>query len=78
MTFIQMSVSGGVLIGVIAGIRALFINRLPKKTFLALWAVALLRLLLPFSISSPLSVYGLLGERGPFHRMGIRADARAV
>ena len=64
MTFIQMSVSGGVLIGVIAGIRALFINRLPKKTFLALWAVALLRLLLPFSISSPLSVYGLLGEHG--------------
>jgi hypothetical protein len=34
---------------VITVIRALTINRLPKKTFLALWGITLVRLLIPFS-----------------------------
>ena len=45
MKLLQMSLAGGVMILVIAVIRALAIERLPKKTFLALWAAALARLL---------------------------------
>ena len=57
MNMVKMSISGAVLIFVIVCVRALLINRLPKRTFLVLWAVALLRLLLPFSVPSGLSAY---------------------
>ena len=53
MSLFQMSVAGGVLILFIVVIRALAIHRLPKTTFLALWMIAALRLLLPFSIPLP-------------------------
>ena len=56
MSLLQMSVTGGVMILAITVIRALVMNRVPKKTFLALWAAALLRLLLPVSIESTLSL----------------------
>ena len=49
-----MSISGAALILVTVVIRAAAIDRLPKGTFLALWGIALCRLLLPFSIPSPL------------------------
>lgn len=62
MNLLQMSISGAILILVIVVIRALLINRLPKKTFLALWGVVLLRLLIPFSIPSVFSVYSLIGQ----------------
>ena len=58
-----MSVSGAVMILVITVIRALAMNRVPKNTFLALWGIALVRLLLPFSFPSWFSIYSLL-ERG--------------
>ena len=48
MSLIQMSVSGGILILAVIVLRALALNRLPKWTFLALWGVAALRLLVPF------------------------------
>ncbi|MCI8538569.1 MAG: M56 family metallopeptidase [Oscillospiraceae bacterium] len=57
-----MSLSGGVLILAVTVLRALTLNRLPKKTFLALWAVAVLRLLIPLSIPSVFSVYSLLAR----------------
>ena len=47
MRLLQMSLAGGVMIVVITVLRALAINKVPKKTFLLLWAAALLRLLLP-------------------------------
>lgn len=62
MSLIQMNISGAVLILVTVVIRAVAIDRLPKGTFLALWGIALLRLLLPFFIPSPFSVYSLLGQ----------------
>ena len=40
-------------------LRAMALNHLPKTTFLVLWAVAVLRLLVPFSIPSPVSIYTL-------------------
>lgn len=62
MSLIQMSISGAALILVTVVIRVVAIDRLPKGTFLALWGIALLRLLLPFPIPSPLSVYSLFGR----------------
>lgn len=55
-TFLAMSLSGGALILVIAVLRALFAQRLPRRLLCALWAVALLRLLLPVFPPSPLSL----------------------
>ena len=57
MNLFQMSVAGGVLILFIVVIRALAIHRLPKTTFLALWMIAALRLLLPFSIPLPFNIH---------------------
>lgn len=60
MNLWKMSAYGAVLILVIAVVRLFGKNRLPKRTFLILWGIALLRLLVPFSISSPVSVYALV------------------
>ena len=57
MNLLRMSLSGAVLITVIIVIRALFLHKLPKKTFTILWTLVLIRLLLPFSIPSSFSIY---------------------
>ena len=57
MSLFQMSVAGGVLILFIVVVRALAIHRLPKTTFLVLWIIAALRLLLPFSIPLPFNIH---------------------
>jgi beta-lactamase regulating signal transducer with metallopeptidase domain len=62
MSFLQMSFAGAVMILVITVIRALTINRLPKKTFLVLWGITLVRLLIPFSLPSMFSVYSLFAK----------------
>ena len=59
MSLSDMSFAGGILILAVIVLRALTLNRLPKGTFLALWAVAAARLLIPFSIPSPASIYTL-------------------
>lgn len=60
MSLLNMSISGAVFITAIAMIRIIAINRLPKKTFLVLWMLALIRLLVPFSVPSMFSVYTLI------------------
>lgn len=60
MSLLQMSFSGAVMILAIIVIRALAINKLPKRVFLILWELALLRLLMPFSIPSILSIYTII------------------
>ncbi len=57
----EMSVQAGLLIVAIAIIRFVALNRLPKTTFLVMWGIALLRLLVPFSFSSSWSVYSVFG-----------------
>ena len=57
MSLFQMSVSGGILVLFIVVIRALSIHRLPKTTFLVLWIIAALRLILPFSIPLPVNIH---------------------
>lgn len=59
MSLWNMSISGGVLIAVIVILRSLFRNSLPGKVFQVLWLAAFLRLMLPFAIPCPFSVYSL-------------------
>lgn len=65
MSLLQMSFAGAVMILAVIVIRALLINKLPKKTFLVLWGIVLARLLLPFSLPSMFSVYSLLRQSTP-------------
>ena len=62
LSLMQMSFSGAVFILVIIIVRAVTINRLPKKMFLILWNIALLRLLVPLSVPSAVSVYSVIGR----------------
>lgn len=59
--WMQISAQGAVLILVILLLRAVLLYKLPKKTFVALWWVALARLLLPFELPSAFSVYSWIG-----------------
>lgn len=65
MTFLELSLSGGVFILAIAAFRWLALRRLPKGTFVALWWLAAARLLLPVELASRFSVYTLLEALGP-------------
>nr|WP_325295512.1 peptidoglycan DD-metalloendopeptidase family protein [uncultured Oscillibacter sp.] len=65
MTFLELSLSGGVFILAIAAFRGLTLRRLPKGTFVALWWLAAARLLLPVELASRFSVYTLLEALGP-------------
>ena len=60
MNLLQMSFSGAAFIIAVVIIRAVAINKLPKKTFLVLWELVILRLLIPFSIPSMFSIYTLV------------------
>ena len=62
MNLLQMSISGAVMILVIVIVRALAVNKLPKRTFLVLWGVVAVRLLIPYSLQSAFSAYSLLGQ----------------
>lgn len=57
MSLLQMSICAAVMIFMITVIRAVAVNRLPKNTFTVLWWIVLARLLIPFSLPSPLSIY---------------------
>lgn len=59
LSFIEMSVYGGIMILAIAVIRALLISKLPKRAFVILWLAAILRLILPFELPFAGSVYSL-------------------
>ena len=65
MSLIQMSLSAALMIVAIIILRALTIERFPKKTFLVLWWIALLRLLIPFSIPSVMSIYSWISPDVP-------------
>ena len=56
MPFNFMMLYGSIMIVFVLILRGLFRNRLPKFVFPVLWGVVLLRFLIPFSVSSPLSI----------------------
>lgn len=57
MNLLQMSLSGAILIGFVILFRTLALRTLPKRAFVIMWMVVLIRLLVPFSplfwIASP-------------------------
>lgn len=57
-----MSFRGSVLIIAVVVVRAVLIYKIPKKTFLILWEIVFLRLLIPFSIPFVFSIYTLLNR----------------
>lgn len=56
MPYYLMMLYGSIMIIAVLILRIIFRNRLPKFVFPVLWGVVLLRFLIPFSISSPLSI----------------------
>lgn len=60
MTFLEMTLSGTVMILAVAALRSMTLRRLPKGTFVALWWLTALRLLVPVELPSRFSVYTLL------------------
>lgn len=62
MTLPEMSFSGAVFIIAVVMIRTIAINRLPKKTFLVLWEMVLLRLIIPFTVPAAFSIYTLVSH----------------
>ena len=62
MSLLYMSFSGAFFIIAVVVVRAVLINRIPKKTFLVLWEIAFLRLLIPFSIPFMFSIHTLISQ----------------
>ena len=62
MTLIQMSISATILIAIITLVRAISINKLPKKIFMFLWGIVLFRLLVPISIASIFSIHSIIPQ----------------
>lgn len=65
MEILKICLSTSVLITAIVIIRALMLQRLPKRTFLVLWGIVLCRLLVPLSIPSRYSIYNLVDSLQP-------------
>ncbi|MBO9606523.1 MAG: M56 family metallopeptidase [Paenibacillaceae bacterium] len=61
MNLIDMSVSAAALIAIVAVVRMLAVHRLPRRTFLILWAIVLCRLLVPMSLPVPWSSFPAFG-----------------
>lgn len=59
MGILSMSLNGTVIIIAILILRRYTLNRLPKRTFTLLWELCMLRLIMPFSLSSRVSIYNL-------------------
>ncbi len=67
LSLAEMSLGGALLTVVIVMLRRLLLNRLPKKMFLAMWAICLFCFLVPVRIAVPVSIYQLLNDPEAFH-----------
>lgn len=68
MSFFQMSITGCALILFIVVVRVLASRRLPRSTFMVLWVIAAVRLILPLSIPLPIGIpmeVPFLPDKGP-------------
>lgn len=62
MNLVQMGLQGSVLIVIVLVVRALFGHRMPKVVLPVLWAVILVRLLVPICIVTPWSAWTFAGQ----------------
>ena len=60
MSIFSMSLSASLTILAVVILRWLFIHKLPKKTFMLLWAIVICQLLIPVSIPSRFSIWNLV------------------
>ena len=77
MSFVEMSFSATVLILIIMLLRKFLLDRLPKRAFLILWGIALLRLLVPVSVPSSFSIYSLI-QRWDDGRENMTGSSRTI
>ena len=61
--FLQVSVMASVMIGVVLVIRRIYSDKMSPAVMLVLWGLVMLRLLLPFTLTSPISFAELLPEQ---------------
>ncbi len=78
MSLIEMSFAAAVMILAIIVVRALAINKLPKKVFLLLWDAVLLRLLIPYSIPSVFSAYTFVKRSEPIQEVITQAPTAGM
>ncbi|MUT65681.1 M56 family metallopeptidase [Paenibacillus sp. NEAU-GSW1] len=57
MSLLQISIAASVFILAVIFLRFLLIHKLPKMTFMILWGVALIQLLVPVSVQSQFSIF---------------------
>ena len=57
LSLFKISLTAGITAGIILLVRPLAAKKLPRRAIYALWAIVLLRLVLPFSLPSPVSIY---------------------
>ncbi|XID90596.1 M56 family metallopeptidase [Paenibacillaceae bacterium WGS1546] len=57
MSLLQTSITASVFILAVIFLRSLLIHKLPKMTFMFLWGVALVQLLVPVSVQSQFSIF---------------------
>ncbi|GGG58104.1 M56 family metallopeptidase [Paenibacillus radicis (ex Gao et al. 2016)] len=57
MSLLEMTISASTFIVAIMIFRFLLIHKVPKLTFVVLWSFVLFRLLVPFSVPSPFSIF---------------------
>ena len=65
MTLWKMSLAGSMMIAAILPIRAFLMNQFPKRTFLILWEITMVRLTIPFTIPFRFSIYSLILQKNP-------------
>lgn len=81
MTILEMSISGAVMIIIFTLIRAVFLHKLPKKSFILMWEIVIIRLLLPIKIPSITSAFTLTEKLLPpvtIHANTTTSDAAYV
>ncbi len=71
MNFLNTLVIPSILIGITIVARGFLKDKLPKKTFVVMWLICMVRLLVPIEIKSALSIYN-------FTDFGIASNASAV
>ena len=65
MNLVQMSIAGTCIILFATVLRALAMYRLPRRAFSILWAIACVRLVVPFSIPWPFGLFALVERSAP-------------
>ena len=62
---LKMSLSGGILVIFIIILRRILNNRMPKRVFVLLWDIVILRLLIPFDLPFKYGILQPLLQPGP-------------